>query len=92
MNEFNVATALVCPNCGRPIEHMGAVTPGHSKVVRKGQITVCAACCAPSIVGDSGLEALNESRFKTLDARTQEAVRLTVQAVRQMVGDGPSKN
>ena len=87
MNEFNVATALVCPNCGTPIEHMGAVTPGHSKTVRKGQITVCANCCAPSIVGDSGLEPITEARFKTLDERTQKALTLTVQGVRQMKGE-----
>lgn len=83
---------LVCPSCGEKILNAAGVTPQHSNTVRKGGIYICAACQAPSVVGDSNLEALTEDRFKLLDKRVQMAVQGIVRTLRDTIGQNTEGN
>ena len=84
LRPFTLTDKLMCPHCGMDINNAASVTPGSQNKVHKGLIIVCSACGAPSIVGDSSLEALTEVRFKELDPRTQQAIRITANKLKQI--------
>ncbi len=92
MTPRELSTSLICPQCGNVINTLGDVTPGHSHTVKKGLIVACQACCSASIVGDSGLDPMTPERFKELDARTQSALKITLDGLRQMKGGGFQPN
>jgi uncharacterized protein YsxB (DUF464 family) len=89
---YSLKQSLHCPNCKADINVAAGITPGHSHQSRKGQIVVCAACAAPSIVGDGDLEALTEVRFKQLDPRTQRAVKITVNKLKEITAQNQQGN
>lgn len=74
--------ALVCPSCGTLFAQFAGVTPGHSQIVRKSQLWVCAHCSNLSIVGDSALENVSEEKFRELPRHVQESVSAIIQTIR----------
>lgn len=88
MTPRDLTQTLVCPNCSTVINTMADMTPGHSGQVKKGLIVCCQSCCAASIVGDSGLDPMTPEKFQALDARTQSALKITLDGLRQMKGGG----
>jgi hypothetical protein len=44
------------------------------------------------MVGDNGLDPMTPERFKELDARTQSALKITLDGLRQMKGGGFAPN
>lgn len=88
MNPREIASSLICPNCSSVINTLGDMTPGHSGQVKKGLIVCCLNCASASIVGDSGLNPITPEKFKELDARTQSALKITLDGLRQMKGGG----
>lgn len=86
MNQFTPTEPLRCAYCGTPISNLAGVTPGHSQTVRKGQIICCVVCCEASIVGESGLELVNEVRLQSLDPQTQRSLKITLDGLREVRG------
>lgn len=78
---------LQCPSCGLVITFASPLGR-HSMTSRKGSITICSKCGAPSVLGDAALEALTKERFDTLDERTKNAIRLACGGVRAMLANG----
>lgn len=75
---------LICPNCKQKIIAAAGITPGHSGTIRKGGVFICASCGQASLVGDSQLEPITESKFKTLPSQVQEAIRGVIQTLRDV--------
>ena len=92
IHPYAMQSDLHCPNCKALINTGAGITPGHSNQVKRGGILVCASCSAPSIVGDSDLEALTEARFKQLDPRTQRAVMITVNILKEITAQNRQGN
>lgn len=89
---YDIKKPLVCPNCKGDIDSAAGITPGHSQQVHKGNIICCANCAAPSIMGDSQLEALTEERFKLLDPRTQRALAIVVNKLKDITAQNQQGN
>jgi hypothetical protein len=89
---YALKTDLHCPNCQAVINTGAGITPGHSNEMHRSSIVVCANCSAPSIVGDGDLEALTEVRFKQLDPRTQRAVKITVNKLKEITAQNQQGN
>jgi hypothetical protein len=89
---FFTEGVLLCPNCKQAINVAAGVTPGHSGKVKKGGIVICSGCAGPSIVGDSGLEALTKERFQRLDPLTQKSIQAVCKQLRFNMSENPPLN
>jgi ribosomal protein L37AE/L43A len=80
--KLDAKDTLICPSCGSPLTNFAGVTPGHSQVVRKGQIWLCAHCSNASIVGDSNLDNLTKEKFDSLPPHVRQAIGEVVTTLR----------
>src|SRR5580765_5532947 len=89
---YRIKSHLVCPNCKGDINTAAGITPEHSQTVHKGGIWVCASCSAPSIMGDFALEPLTKERFDLLDPRTQRALAIVVNKLKEIIAQNEQGN